>query len=178
MARWRPRSLLPFGFAEACVGCCWLGAGSGLWVLRCSSWPQWEIRTASYGLSDLSTPSLASLFRTGWPETTWPNMVCLAFRCSHGARVMKNLYDGDISIYRHGRLWQTPEQTQHRVDSLTTVRAFASIRHAHQSLFVDMPPSYILVCEFTIIYALPPRTIAGSDISTLDHELIDDAMEG
>lgn len=70
------------------------------------------------------------------------------------------------------------EQTQTRVDSLTTVRAFPSIRHAHQSLFVDVPPSHSLICELVAIDALPTRAVACSYISTLDHEIIDDPMEG
>lgn len=91
LARCRPRELLPLAFAEVGGGCCGFGAEGGFVEFgRCSS-PQWEIRTGSVGLSALSTGSLASFARTDWPETTCPNMVCLAFRCSHGARVMKNL---------------------------------------------------------------------------------------
>src|SRR5438552_2552398 len=63
------------------------------WVgfLRLSNFPQCAISTSSYGRSFLSTFSFAILCSTCCPDTTCPKTVCFVFRCSQGAKVMKNL---------------------------------------------------------------------------------------
>lgn len=57
---------------------------------RRSSSPQWAMMTSDKGRSLASTGTLAILSRISRPDTTCPKTVCLAFRCGHGARVMKN----------------------------------------------------------------------------------------
>jgi hypothetical protein len=54
---------------------------------------------------------------------------------------------------------------------LATVGALSSVRHAHKALFIDLPPTQVLVGEhFTIVDTHPASSIAIGDIAALDHE--------
>ena len=101
LARLRPRELLPGGLGEVWGGGRLFGVGGGLFGVGGWSSPQWEIRAVVYGLSALLTGTLASVSMTVLPDMTCPNTVCLAFRCSQGDRVMKNLVEVRVSIYRY-----------------------------------------------------------------------------
>ena len=58
-----------------------------------------------WGQSLLSTWTLAMRWTVSRPPTTWPKTVCLALRCGHAARVMKNL--GRMVLSSHSSLGAT-----------------------------------------------------------------------
>lgn len=140
----------------------------------CGTSPQWAIRISESGRSLLSTGTLATLSRISLPETTWPNKVCLAFRCSQEARVMKNLRYAVISIPYCINDSLPPSQ----INSLTAVSALSPIRHAHQPFFINGPPADVFVFKFSTINTRSTCSIPLRDVSSLYHEFIDDAVEG
>jgi hypothetical protein len=88
----RPRSSpLVAGVSTAELGGCKV-------FLRLSSSPQWVIITASFGQSSSSTSTLLMRSSVSWPDTSLPKTVCLPFRWSQGASVMKNLEGIGISF--------------------------------------------------------------------------------
>lgn len=68
----------------------WFGEAAG-WLMWRSSSPQLEMVISERGRSLASTGTLAILIRVSLPDRIWPKTVCLAFRCGHGASVIKNL---------------------------------------------------------------------------------------
>ena len=63
------------------------------------------------------------------------------------------------------------------IDSLTTVRVFPSVRHAHEPFLINLPPSDTFISEFAAVDTCSARSIPGGDVSALDHKFIDDAVE-
>jgi hypothetical protein len=64
-----------------------------------------------------------------------------------------------------------------RATILTAVCVFASICHTYQALFINLPPSDILVFELSTIYRGAACSIALCDVAALDHEFVDDSVE-
>lgn len=60
---------------------------------------------------------------------------------------------------------------------LTIVGVLSSICHAYQSFSVDLSPADVLICELFTIDRLPTSAISFGNITTLDHELVDDSVE-
>lgn len=54
----------------------------------------------------------------------------------------------------------------------------ASVGHAHQCLLVDFSPTNVLILEFSTIYGCSARAITLCDITSLNHKLVDNAVEG
>lgn len=120
-----------------------IGVGfSSVVGLRRSSSPHREITTSTKGRSFLSTSSLASFSSTGYPETTRPKTVCFPFKCSQGAKVMKNLQS--LSV-----------RDQRTVSSirvvLTAIGSFSTVRHTHKTFLVNLPPSEVLIVKLAAI---------------------------
>lgn len=87
---------------------------------------------------------------------------------------MKNLREGAIN-----RVCSASETTVSDViDSLTTIRALSPIRHAHQPFLINLPPSNILIFKLAPVDACTACSISSGDVPALNHEFIDDTVEG
>lgn len=161
------------------------GAG-GAGFFRSSS-PLRATRTGMVGRSDLSTGTWEMRARVSWPETRWPKTVCLAFRCSQDARVMKNLPSemSKCSTYllsrclvrSHGHVERRRVMLAGGQRVLTAVGVLSAVRHAHQSLLVNRPPANVFVLKLAAVDGLAASSVAFGDVPALDHELVDDAVE-
>ena len=60
---------------------------------------------------------------------------------------------------------------------LTAVRISPSIRRTHQTRCVHLSPAHILIFKVIAVDARGTRAIALGDITSLNHELVDDSME-
>jgi hypothetical protein len=109
-------------------------------------------------------------------ETMWPKTVFLALRCSLGARVMKNLGVWVLELVTF--VARVVGCAQNFLNLLAAVCVFSAVGHAHQACSVDGAPADVFVVELGSVYGHASSSVAGGDVATLDHEFIDDAVEG
>lgn len=61
---------------------------------------------------------------------------------------------------------------------LTAIRVGTAVGRADQPLGLHIPPTQILIIKLLAVDTDPPRAVALVDVAALDHELVDDAVEG
>ena len=61
---------------------------------------------------------------------------------------------------------------------LTAIRVPSSIRRTDQTRRMHLPPVQVLIFELAAVDAGCAGTVAIIDVSALDHELINDSVEG
>lgn len=60
---------------------------------------------------------------------------------------------------------------------LTTVGVFPAVRHAHQTARIHCSPVQVLIFKRAAVDRQAASAIAFCDVSTLNHELIDNSVE-
>lgn len=65
-----------------------------------------------------------------------------------------------------------------RDEELTPVRPWSTIRHAHDTLAIVSERGVELILEFLAPDGFTARTVAAGEVPALDHEALDDTVEG
>lgn len=63
-------------------------------------------------------------------------------------------------------------------EELTAVGCLSAVGHAYQTCSVHVAPAQILIFKVTAVDAVAASTVAAGDVSALDHEVVDDTVEG
>ncbi len=73
---------------------------------------------------------------------------------------------------------QAEESENEEKNPLASIRPLPSIRHAHQTDPIQLPPSQILILELAPEDGLPARPVPACRVPALNHEIVDYTVKG